>query len=616
MQQARLVGAQAAPRGGAVARAGFRIEFGEEGADLGLHRGLHRAHHLRSGQEALAGNAVGEDDVVAVEEQVHILDGAALDHLHGAAIDQVLRRDQHLGFAEQQFGRRIAHQHPVLRRDQQWPRRAMGPGLEPDRGEAAFGRHRAPPDPAQRLRPGVLGQHQIARHQRLDRARPRGGGNAAAGDEAGHDMQGDKAHVRVPVGTRHLVGEVDGFLLGVGMDRQRAVGIQRHALARGELHGVARLHRNAVDLGDRQRARGAVHVVAEHVDRLVAPRFDRRLVIDGDQHCLDRIPRDQQVRIVIRIARVGDADADRIQRADVHREGQRHRHGEAVHLGVVGVVGVRDVEVLVVGAVDIVDRGGRGREVHLDRRAVHPHADHVVVDRVHVFRVFVRGEGEADRHQIAGRHEVDVKPGGVIGAGAGKRVEACIVVDAGGVGRGIGRGVRVRREPAATVGEIRGIAGRQDYPGVGRRRLGRDRIALGVDRRGVLRAGIGGIDHRHAVAKDRLRHLHCSGGGVVAQLCRSCHAVPANVGGSANAAPETCVRPWCRAVSASVSWGRFGPARCPASGHNYCAQPKPDSRHEKTFFFQGARGGAPGVCGATVPPRLCSHPAGAKPDAP
>ncbi len=177
----------------------------------------------------------------------------------------------------------------------------------------------------------------------------------AVGPRGAHRLDGDIADIGIAVGIDDLIGQGVAADIAIGLHRHRAVGVQRHLLAGREGHRLTRHHGGAVDLGDGQSGAGIVAVIGQNVEGAgrIGGKLDR--IVIGQRIGLDAAAHDHQVGIIDRIARIGDADLDRVHLPRIYRRLERQNDGKAVHLGVVGVIGVRMIEVRVRQRVHRVD---------------------------------------------------------------------------------------------------------------------------------------------------------------------------------------------------------------------------------------------------------------------
>ena len=369
----------------------------------------------------------------------------------------------------------------------------------------------APAEPADRLGRAVLDADEHSGAQPFDGHLALRRGDQGAAHEAGHLFDGDHGGVGMAGLVQDGIVEIDLLAVAVAGDGEGAVGVQRHLLAGAEGDGVARRDRSAVDMGDRERAAGRM-VVVEHVEHLGVVVTHGEEVVLGHDGGLDRAAGDQQVGVVFRIAHIGDANLDGVDLAGVDRGDEGEGDGEAVHLGVELVLGVVVIEVRGHAAVDVADRGRAVADGHMGLHAVDPDADHVVEIGADIFGVFLGAEDEVDGQQVADGGELDLEKGGVIGLGAGDGVKVSVVVDTLGIGGGGGGEVGVGR--SAGIGEVGDLAGGQDHAGVAGGGVGRDGVAVAVDARGAIVAGVGGRGDSDPLAEDLVRHLKRRGAGV------------------------------------------------------------------------------------------------------
>ena len=130
-----------------------------------------------------------------VEKQVVVVDRTAFAHPDRAVVDQVLGRDQHLVLAEQKFGHVVAHQDPMLRRQNQRFMKAHGAAFDHDRGESAGCFHVPMADPANGLQAVVAGLDHVTDAQVLNRDLAPVGADAGALGKAGDRGDGDEGRV-------------------------------------------------------------------------------------------------------------------------------------------------------------------------------------------------------------------------------------------------------------------------------------------------------------------------------------------------------------------------------------------------------------------------------------
>ena len=213
-----------------------------------------------------------------------------------------------------------------------------------------------------------------------------------------------------------------------------------------------------------------------------------------------------------------------------HRNGQGHGHREPVHLGIVLVVGVVDIQVLVRRGVQVVGVRITVPDRQFDLLTIHPDPDEILIDSGLVLGEFLGCEDELHRHRIAGGDEIHVHERRVIGIGARCRVEHRVVVRPRCIGRCVGilvGLVRLAPPPPPGRGRVRDIARiprRQDHTAVGRGHTGRDAVAIAVNARRSVRPRVRGVHHRHPIPEDRVRHLHGAGRCIDRKL-RGCHHI-------------------------------------------------------------------------------------------
>ena len=275
-------------------------------------------------------------------------------------------------------------------------------------------------------------------------------------------------------------------------------------------------------MGNRQRAARHICIVGQHIDRLAAIGLHVRQIRLRHQICLDRIPSDQKVTVVFVVAHIGDTDAQGVHLIRVDHHCQRHGERQPVHFGVIGIAGIVEIEVLIVGGTDSVRVGGVATHLQLYLFAIDPDRDRVLIDRILVFRKFLGRKNELHRHHFAIRNETHIQIGGIIGPRASSRIKVGVVVLTAGIGGLVGPLVRL----AAGIGVVIRAARRQDHPRIARRCTGGYCIAARVDCRGTTVAGIARADHRDAGAKDLFRHLIGRRRQIVVQF-RRCHHCPA-----------------------------------------------------------------------------------------
>src|SRR6056297_1135834 len=136
LKRAGLVGAQALARRLAVpVRIASQVR--KELEKFLACRTRYGAEPDLAGVEAFARAPLRKNDLVPVEQQVHIFNafGFLLDDR--TAVDQMLGRDQYLGAVEIQRRDRRTMQHPVLGRHQQRPVIPRCPRVDTDRGETS-----------------------------------------------------------------------------------------------------------------------------------------------------------------------------------------------------------------------------------------------------------------------------------------------------------------------------------------------------------------------------------------------------------------------------------------------------------------------------------------------
>lgn len=264
--------------GRALKKAGKQhFDFPQNGGIGGAER--HGAGHQRFGWRAL-----GEDDFVAIEDQVEI--GRRVEiapQIDPGQAQQLPRRDQHLRRSGEPFCHAGADQHAMLRRHGDvGPRQVRSERPSPDAygpqvlGDAAwFAR-----DPADRLRPTVPRGDQITGLQILHQGRSAGCLYPDAGREAGYEGR------RLPVSP-----EPEGAVCRDARDLNRANGAGFQRTLRRSLGGVGCKKGIAVDvLEDRQilvRNRRSIDVVDGHqhargaVEDVVDPTVDTKILRRG-----------------------------------------------------------------------------------------------------------------------------------------------------------------------------------------------------------------------------------------------------------------------------------------------------------------------------------------------
>jgi hypothetical protein len=86
------------------------------------------------GRKLSVSSPFGPDDLMAVEEKVEVLDGAALQHTNGAFIHKILGGNQNLILAEHQLGHPMGEKDAVLRRYDEAAVKPERARLDHDRG--------------------------------------------------------------------------------------------------------------------------------------------------------------------------------------------------------------------------------------------------------------------------------------------------------------------------------------------------------------------------------------------------------------------------------------------------------------------------------------------------
>ena len=221
-------------------------------------------------------------------------------------------------------------------------------------------------------------------------------------------------------------------------------------------------------MGDGHTLVGQVTVIGQNVKGAAGRGGQLNGVIKGQRIGLHRVAHDQQVRVIGRVAAIGDADLDRVDLTDIHRRFERQHIGHAVHFGVELISGVVAVQVRVGPAVDRVNRHvARHRDRHRHKGAVDPDAKGIVHAAVDIFRVFFRREHELHRDDVAGRDEVGGQNCPVQGAHPGHCVQLRVAVD---TARVVGRGAcqLVGIGGSVAVGNVGDFTGRQDHTAVRR----------------------------------------------------------------------------------------------------------------------------------------------------
>ena len=148
--------------------------------------------------EAFGRHPFRVEHLVPVEKQVEIFDLATLLQPDGAAIDQLLGRNETLGHPPRSVLQLAPTQDAMLLRDDEGTRIPDGMCGDPHRGQPADGRDRGRADPAKRLEPAIGGAQGVAGPQFLYRARADAGLDQGATGEA-HEIGLDADHIHAEV---------------------------------------------------------------------------------------------------------------------------------------------------------------------------------------------------------------------------------------------------------------------------------------------------------------------------------------------------------------------------------------------------------------------------------
>ena len=204
----------------AVTFTGMLVYFREKRADFLYDLSFETVFDLRTGKEAFGFQAVGQDYLVAVEEDMDVFDHAAFHAADGAVVYEIFGGDEHFGIYEEQLGQWVFDEDAVQRRNQHFAVVAEGVRRDADRGVIPDGGHDAATEPAERLGAVVFGDDEITGLEFLDWDFSGGRQDHGAGHETGHLVERHEGGVgkAVSAAIGDCVGEVYTVGVTTGVD--------------------------------------------------------------------------------------------------------------------------------------------------------------------------------------------------------------------------------------------------------------------------------------------------------------------------------------------------------------------------------------------------------------